>query len=102
MARRSAAEWQVLVSGWRASRMSRRAFAAAHGVDPQTLSWWAWRLGSSSAPRRVRSPAFVEVVVAEAADRPGPDFVVEIGVIRVRVPRGFDGGELRRLVEALC
>lgn len=102
MARHSAAEWQVLVSGWRASRMSGRAFAAAHGIDAQTLSWWAWRLGSRGRPRPVTSPAFAEVVVADAADRPGADFVLEIGVIRVRVPSGFDGGELRRLVAALC
>ena len=100
MVARSAEEWQRLVAEWRASGQPRREFAAARGVHPGTLSWWAWRLTSRDARRPRRSPGFAEVVVVEPASY--PELVVEVGDVRVRVPRGFDAGELRRLVDALC
>lgn len=81
MAKRGSAEWRELVREWRASGQTRRVFAAARGVHQQTLSWWAWRLGSG-ATSRVRPPAdFVEVV-----DAPAPSvavFVLEVGGVRV-------------------
>lgn len=102
MAKRCAEEWRALVREWRASGQTRRVFAAAHGVHPQTLSWWAWRLGSGEKSR-LRTPAdFVEVVVVDAPAPPAVMFVLEVGGVRVHVPGGFDGGELRRLVAALC
>lgn len=102
MAKRGAAEWRELVREWRASGQTRRVFAATRGVHPQTLSWWAWRLGSGTKSR-VRPPAdFVEVVVVDAPAPSAAVFVLEVGGVRVHVPGGFDGGELRRLVAALC
>jgi hypothetical protein len=98
MERRSASEWEALVQEWRASGLSRRAFAAWRRVHPQTLSWWAWRLGGGN--RVAVRPAFVEVVVSEPPSAPA--LVVEVGQVRVHVPRGFDAGEVRRLVAALC
>ena len=102
MANRSAAEWRRLVDEWRRSQVSRRVFAAAYGIRPQTLSWWAWRLGSEATRPEAGSPAFVEIVVADRVPTPRAEFVVEVGGVRVRVPPGFDAGELRRLVGALC
>ena len=45
---------------------------------------------------------FADVVVVEPEPKSAPDLVVEVGELRVRVPSGFDAGELRRLVAALC
>lgn len=116
-ANRRAEEWQQLVGEWRGSGLPCKAFASARGVHPHTLSWWAWRLESRS-PRRgparrscagrsavsaaaPAAPRFVEVVVSDCPTVP-LDFVVEVRDLRVRVPVGFDAGELRRLVGALC
>jgi len=45
--RRSAAEWGRAVAAWRRSGLSCREYAAAHGFKATTLSWWAWKLGTS-------------------------------------------------------
>ena len=86
-----------MVEEWKASGLSKRQFAARHGMKAGTLGWWAWNLGRST-------PAFLEVVVEEPEPRPErpPEFVVELARLRVRVACGFDAGELRRLVHALC
>ena len=91
--RRSAAEWKTLVERWLRSGESREAFAIANGLNATTLGWWRWKLDISA-------PAFLDVVVEESA--PPPDFELAVGQVRVRVPLGFDAGELRRLVDALC
>lgn len=115
-ANRSAQEWQRLVAEWRRSGLPCKAFAAGRGVHPHTLSWWAWRLESRPpvrvpappggvgplVPARAAGPGFVEVVVSDAPTVVPPGFVVEVRDLRVRVPVGFDAGELRRLMGALC
>jgi hypothetical protein len=101
--RRTADEWREIVERWRASGRSKEAYARRLGVSPITLGWWQWKL-AGGAPEPTVTPAFAEVVVSETAYEPksSPDLVVEIGDLRVRVPSGFDAGELRRLVSALC
>ncbi len=99
MVRRSAVEWEELVDAWLESGLSRGAFAEQAGVNPNTLAWWRWRLGRPTSVTRASEVGFAEVVVH---GRPAPDFVVEVGDLRVRVTPGFDAGELRRLVTALC
>jgi hypothetical protein len=98
MASRTAEEWRRLVGEWRASGLPGRSFAMARGVNAHTLAWWAWRLRSRARGLAEPTVTFAEVVVAEPA-RP---FIVEVGGVRVQVPAGFDAGELRRLVGALC
>lgn len=46
--RRSAAEWAQLVGAWKASGLPLKAFAARQRLKPATLSWWKWKLGSST------------------------------------------------------
>jgi|GEM_PF-1299264 hypothetical protein len=46
--RRTHCEWARLVRKWQRSGQSARAFGAAHRVNPRTLTWWKWRLGSDS------------------------------------------------------
>jgi len=88
--RRSAAERRAMVESWRKSGKSRSGFARELGVSPNSLRRWI---------REFDPPAFVEVVTRKA---PGPAFLVRAGAAEIVVPAGFDGPELRRLVEALC
>ena len=95
--RRSAAEWQHLVEQWLAGGQTREQFAHAQGLNPATLSWWRWKLR-----QREQLPKVLAVDLIDLAPPNAPDLIVEIGQLRVRVPSGFDAGELRRVVEALC
>jgi hypothetical protein len=46
--RRIHREWARLVRKWQRSSQTALAFSAAHRVNPRTLTWWKWRLGSDS------------------------------------------------------
>src|SRR5688500_2461327 len=100
--RRTADEWREIVERWRSSGRSKEDYARKLGVSPITLGWWQWKLAGE--PPEPTTPRFADVVVVQTAyePKPAPDLVVEIGELRVRVPSGFDAGELRRLVSALC
>ena len=69
-ARRSAAEWQAEVAGWRASGLTAREYAKSHGVHAGTLMGWASRVAKSAGRSRhggaVQSEAarFIPVRVA--------------------------------------
>lgn len=88
----------MLVSEWECGDQSATEFARKRGLNVSTLRWWRWKLRGEAREERAMA-AFFEVVVE--APEP-PDLVVELGDVRVRVPTGFDAGELRRLVAALC
>ena len=109
LGRRSAAEWRCLVDEWAASGLTKSEFARAVGVRPTTLAWWRWNLRARD--RRAGASAtdaglvFAEVELladSDSARGPAPDFVVELGAVRVRVAPGFHAGELQRLLAALC
>jgi hypothetical protein len=46
MARESRETWAKRVERWRDSGLTAAEFAAEVGVNPRTLSYWKWRLGS--------------------------------------------------------
>jgi len=52
--RRSAAEWQAEVAGWRASGLTAKQYAQTQGVHAGTLMGWASRL-AKGAKRRPRA-----------------------------------------------
>jgi len=105
-----------LVRRWRRSGQTAREFAESVGVNAGTLAYWAWRLkregkandrAARSRPRR-RGPqsiapmgasSFVELIV----DRPEEGrFELELGDgRRLRIPPGFDGTALGRLLTVL-
>ena len=100
MARKSRSEWRELVEEWQRSGLPRGEFARARGLNATTLGWWRWKLG---VPAVQQATSFLEVVVEEETVSPAPpSFVLELGELRLHVPCGFDGGELRRLVATLC
>lgn len=106
--RRSADEWRGIVAEWLASGRSTEDYARSLGVNPTTLGWWRWKLGqpSSGASAIADEPGFAEVVVVDRDEEPvvhhAPDFIIELGDLRVRVAPGFHGPELRRLLGTLC
>lgn len=119
MTREGRAVWAKRVERWRDSGLTLKEFAAEIGVNANTLAGWRWRLGSEGGrPRSVavaqRGPAFLEIVrpgeagasepVAKAAgltrEAEPLELVLRSGH-RIRVPAGFDGASLRRLVDVL-
>ena len=59
----------------------------------------SFSVARSSAAEAPATSAFLDVVLDA---REPPDLVVDLDGLLVRVPYGFDAGELRRLVSALC
>ena len=116
MARTTRVEWAARIARWKDSGKSASQFAAEIGVRTRTLSWWKWRLASTTAaspPKRalVRRPAapvtkappispltFVEMSAVVEHDRLE---VVLPSSVRVRVRPGFDGATLARLLDVL-
>lgn len=42
-------KWSRLVTEWKRSGLTARAFAARRGIRAGTLAWWHWRLGRDRA-----------------------------------------------------
>jgi len=111
--RRSAAEWARVVRRWRRSGSSTAEFAAAEGVKPSTLSWWAWKLGlserrqttpDSNRPRDAKALQLVPVQVVTTTPVVAPEAAVEIaiGTRVVRVRSGFDRETFAAVLEVLA
>lgn len=105
--------WAARVRRWREGGLTAAEFAAETGINENTLTHWAWRLGKEGGPPR--TPAFVEVVTPGALEEvpaaqaacvetatPQPFHLVLPGGVEVRVPPRFDAAALRALVAALC
>ena len=113
-------EWAKRVARWRDSGLTTAEFAAELGINPRTLTYWAWTLKreasgkkrvwstktqkppatwKASAPRAARgaySP-FVEVKSHASHAR----FELEVRGRRLHIPDGFDAQQLRSLLEIL-
>lgn len=90
-----AATWKRRVASWRASGASADAYAARHGFLPTTLKWWAWKLGSGSAPKPVvRLAQLVRVPSSEPVSRRG-SILIELLDARARI--ALDGDADREL-----
>jgi|ERR1700674_3481471 len=113
--RRSAGEWQSLLSTLAESGEGLEQFCRRKGIYPPTLRWWQWRLrvsirGPARPPRPVPAAAerirlhFTELAVPEEASP-----VVAAGGFELRWPDGltlaippqFDEVALRRLLVVL-
>lgn len=127
MARESRETWAKRVERWRDSGLTATEFAAEVGVNPRTLSYWKWRLGSKrgrslgsttakrgskkTSSRRTRSKktaalavrplSFVEVTKATSALSSEPFEVELVSGERVRIPSSFDATSLSRLLDVL-
>ena len=89
---------RAVVAAWRASGDSLSAFARHHGVQRRRLARWIRRL-ETAAPLH-----FHPVRVAGAVDPQPSPAAIEIELPsgeRIRLPRGFDADDLRRLFSVL-
>ena len=104
--------WSKRVARWRESGLTAKQFAAETGVNPHTLTHWAWRLGggqgkgrraAAKRPRAAEAPEWIEVIgggTGSASGRPA-DGGFEIGLASgrtVRVPMEFNAEVLARLL----
>jgi hypothetical protein len=97
MATTAEMKWRALIAAQERSGQSVRGFAAARGFAAGTMYWWRSRL-------RRRGEDLVRVAVVERAmvnDEASAGFELQLGDLTLRVPTGFDEGELRRLLQAL-
>jgi hypothetical protein len=115
MSREARETWATRVETLKASGLSVADFAAKAKINPHSLSWWRWHLGSGRAKstrgrRRSRpgrsaamAPAispltFVEMRAAEATE--GLEVVLRSG-IRIKVHPGFDAATLAHVLDVL-
>jgi hypothetical protein len=93
---------RVLVEAWRSSGETLAAFARQHGVERHRLARWVGRLESASAEALRFHP--VRLVDRRSEPETGGSTAIEIqlaGGPRIRVPRGFEADELRRVLAVL-
>jgi transposase-like protein len=86
-----------VLAAWRASGESLSAFAHELGVGRQRIERWRARLEDRKAAVEFHA---VRVVGQPTARAEGLELVLGEDV-RVRLPSGFDGAELKRLLEVL-
>ena len=90
----------VMVEAWRSSGETLARFAARHGVDPKRIARWASRLDRPE-PEAVH---FHPVRVAGNGPESCSGSAIEIqlaGGPRVRLARGFEAEDLRRVLAVL-
>jgi hypothetical protein len=112
-------EWAKRVERWRDSGLTTAEFAAELGINPKTLTYWAWTLKrEASGKKRVwpskkamgartmvgagattakSGPAFVELPRHGSSAR----FELEVRGRRLHIPSAFDAQQLRALLEIL-
>lgn len=113
-ARRSAAEWQTEVTGWRASGLTAQQYAESRGVHAGTLMGWASRLAKSAVrsrqggSRKAEAARFipVRVVAPSSAGRSDdcPRLAAEVILTsgrRVRLSGELRLDQLSQLLDAL-
>jgi len=94
---------RVLVEAWRNSGETLAAFARRHGVERHRLARWVGRL-EDAADEAVRFHPVRLVDRRPESDSGGHGAPIEIQLAsgqRVRVPRGFEAEELRRVLAVL-
>jgi len=94
------AEARVMVEAWRSGGETLSEFAARYGVDPKRIARWASRLQR----RRPEAVRFHPVRLVGVEPGKGSGSAIEIrlgGGRRVRVARGFDAEDLRRVLAVL-
>ena len=95
--------WTERIHAWRESGQTSDVFAQGKGFAASTLRLYASRLQVRPRVTPVM-PRLVELVrrpAAMVAAGSPSQLLVEVGVVRVRVARGFDAVLLREVVTAL-
>ena len=113
-------EWAKRVERWRNSGLTTAEFAAELGINPRTLTYWAWTLKrEASGKKRVwstktRKPLAARKAAASRASGGASSpfveleshasrgrFELEVRGRRLHIPDGFDAQQLRSLLAVL-
>jgi hypothetical protein len=107
-------EWAKRVERWRDNGLTTAEFAAELGINPKTLTYWAWTLKrEASGKNRVWSAKKPAVAAGRVTASPSPAFVelprqgssarfeLEVRGRRLHIPSAFDEQQLRALLEIL-
>ena len=96
--------WADQVRRWRASGEQCRAFARRAGLNPSTLSWWAWKVESETEHQNDEATSsnpeplpFVELMPVTIDGR----IELEIDDATIRVPKDFDAETLAQVIAVL-
>ncbi len=87
-------EIDTVLNQWRASDLSKVRFCKSQGISTQTLRRWLVAVPAVRSPEAPR-PAFIEVKAPRAETM--YEIVLGSGAC-VRIPAGFDEGEVARLL----
>lgn len=109
--RRKRADWIPEIQRWRASGQDAEAYAAAHGLHPRTLVWWARQLEGSATKRSPDKPTSkflparltdsrATLAVEAMPERNKVEVVLRNGR-RVLVSRDFEVEALARLLDTV-
>jgi len=92
-----------VLARWRVATSSKAAFCRAEGIASVTLSRWLAEFGVPPAGPDTAPTRFVDVVLGSRGPASPPPFAVTLrSGVRVRIPAGFDHGDLARLLSALA
>jgi hypothetical protein len=89
---------RTAIRRWAASGSSKAAFCRAEGISPVTFFRWMQEFGSVGQPSA--SGGFVEVRLDRATAPRGFELEFSSGR-RLRIPPGFDAGDLERILALL-
>lgn len=92
-------EWRARVDEQERSGLTVREFARQRGLNGNTLSWWRSKLRRNRAQETAMVP--VEVVDGDPVGGPAQLELVHRSGVVLRLPRGFDASDLRRVLAVL-
>ena len=101
-------EMRAVFARFEESGLTLKAFGEREGISYTTLQYWRRKLRDASSPSRDTKKsepvAFAPVrVIPDAAPAPRSSYEVWLSNgVSLEVPPGFDGEDLRRLVDVLA
>ena len=98
MTKTTESQWRRLIAEQEASGLTVREFAACRGLSASTIYWWRSRLRREG--RSVAELVPVEVTEAPVAASTAIELVVGNDIV-LRLPRGFDEADLRRVLSVV-
>jgi transposase-like protein len=95
----SDAEAKRVVAAWQSSGESRAAFGRRYGIHVHRLYFWIAKFAERKAAGKRKRVRFHPVEMATPTERKAP--VAPIEIRSIRIPGGFDPGEVRTVLELL-
>jgi|SRR5580693_320291 hypothetical protein len=94
-------KWDARVEAWRTSGQSAPVFCKGKGFSPGGLRYWASRLGKGARGALGNEVRLARVVRGPRVVAEETPILIEVGVARVGVRRGFAPEALRAVLEVL-